>query len=235
MTYPRIDPAWHSEAATPGPARVAPASAGFDAALAGTADHLELTDGRRLALAVRRWHARADHEDRWLLARCRGPAVDLGCGPGRLVHALDDRGIPAIGVDLSPCAVRGCRARGVAVFQGDAFGWLPGAGGWRHVLLADGKHRHRRRPGHIAAPRRRAADTLRHCPGGDRTLGDGTLARRRPPGRYRRDRSVVSVGVARSSRAHRGGGRGGSRGRRYPTPSATLLRRTTPRRVMSDR
>ncbi|WP_020500195.1 class I SAM-dependent methyltransferase [Sciscionella marina] len=111
---------------------------GFDGALTGDADHLELTDGRRVRIAVRRWHGAADHGDRRLLDCCHGPAIDLGCGPGRLVHTLAARGLAALGVDMSPWAVRYCQARGAPVLQRDVFGPLPGAGFWRHVLLADG-------------------------------------------------------------------------------------------------
>lgn len=31
-----------------------------------------------------------------------GPVLDVGCGPGRVVGLLHDRGLPAIGIDLSP-------------------------------------------------------------------------------------------------------------------------------------
>jgi SAM-dependent methyltransferase len=93
-------------------------------------------DGTEVALAVQRWHADAASEDCWLLDRCTGPVVDLGCGPGRLVAALARRGIPALGVDVSEAAVAQCRARGAAVLRRDLFAALPGR--WQHVLLADG-------------------------------------------------------------------------------------------------
>lgn len=110
----------------------------FDAALNGPGRRLELTDGRRLPLAVTRWHGLADSDDRWLLNRCHGPTIDLGCGPGRLVRALMARRVPALGVDTSPYAVRHCRARGVPATRQDVFDPLPGEGHWQHVLLADG-------------------------------------------------------------------------------------------------
>ena len=31
-----------------------------------------------------------------------GPVLDVGCGPGRVVGLLADRGLPVIGIDLSP-------------------------------------------------------------------------------------------------------------------------------------
>ncbi|HVE95768.1 MAG TPA: class I SAM-dependent methyltransferase [Pseudonocardiaceae bacterium] len=89
-------------------------------------------------MAVARWLAPADGEDHWLLDRCSGPTVDLGCGPGRLVAELAQRGVLARGVDCSPRAVRQCHSRGAAVLHRDVFAPLPGEGRWHHVLLADG-------------------------------------------------------------------------------------------------
>jgi SAM-dependent methyltransferase len=76
--------------------------------------------------------------DLGLLDRCQGPTLDVGCGPGRLTYALNRRGHPALGVDISAAAVRLARARGATVLRRDVFGPLPGEGRWRHVLLADG-------------------------------------------------------------------------------------------------
>jgi len=90
--------------------------AAFDPALAGAPARLLRDDGAEVDLAVRRWRRRAAGEDRWLLDRCTGPAIDLGCGPGRLVAALADRGVPALGVDVSPVAQRICRRRFVPPF-----------------------------------------------------------------------------------------------------------------------
>lgn len=108
----------------------------FDGALRGLPARMVRSDGAEVALAVRRWHADAAGDDSWLLDRCTGPVVDLGCGPGRLVVALTRRGIPALGVDVSAAAVARCRARGAAVLHRDLFAALPGR--WDHVLLADG-------------------------------------------------------------------------------------------------
>ena len=110
----------------------------FDAALAGRRHRLVRHDGVVLPLAVQRWHDDADTDDGWLLARCSGPTLDLGCGPGRLVVALTDRGVPALGVDVSVQAVERCLERGAAVLHRDAFERLPGEGRWQHVVLADG-------------------------------------------------------------------------------------------------
>jgi SAM-dependent methyltransferase len=110
----------------------------FDAALAGRRQRLVRGDGVVLPLAVQRWHDDADSDDDWLLARCAGATLDLGCGPGRLVVALADRGVPALGVDVSIQAVQRCLERGAAVLHRDAFERLPGEGRWQHVVLADG-------------------------------------------------------------------------------------------------
>jgi hypothetical protein len=54
------------------------------------------------------------------------------------VLALVRRGVVAVGVDVTPAAVRHARARGAAVLLGSVFAPVPGAGHWRTVLLLDG-------------------------------------------------------------------------------------------------
>jgi SAM-dependent methyltransferase len=76
--------------------------------------------------------------DRGLLNWCRGTTLDVGCGPGRLAAELARRGQDALGVDISPEAVRQTRRRGAAALHGCVFGPLPREGGWCAVLLADG-------------------------------------------------------------------------------------------------
>lgn len=76
--------------------------------------------------------------DAGLLARCGGPTLDVGCGPGRLTAVLGRRGCPALGIDLSAVAVRLARRRGATALRRDVFGPVPGHGRWRSVLLADG-------------------------------------------------------------------------------------------------
>ena len=76
--------------------------------------------------------------DRGLLARCSGPTLDVGCGPGRLTSALNRLGRPALGIDVSAAAIRLARARGAIALRRDVFAALPGHGRWRHLLLADG-------------------------------------------------------------------------------------------------
>ncbi|WP_328345761.1 class I SAM-dependent methyltransferase [Micromonospora sp. NBC_00421] len=84
------------------------------------------------------WCRDATAGDATLLARCTGPTLDVGCGPGRLTGALIDAGRPALGIDVSAIAVRLARRRGAVALQRDVFGPVPGAGRWRHLLLADG-------------------------------------------------------------------------------------------------
>src|SRR4051812_40435988 len=57
-------------------------------------------DGRRWALTqpLGRWLGPVDAGDRSMLARVAGAALDLGCGPGRLVVELARRGCSALGV-----------------------------------------------------------------------------------------------------------------------------------------
>ena len=99
---------------------------------------LRTTDGRALQLQVSRWCAPPDAADEELLRRCRGPVLDVGCGPGRLTVALTDRGIPALGVDISRAAVTLARQAGAPALRRSVFDPLPGVGQWGTVLLADG-------------------------------------------------------------------------------------------------
>jgi SAM-dependent methyltransferase len=112
--------------------------AAFDPALRGAPAALVGRDGRELPVDPVRWYAPADGDDQWLLDRCAGRTLDLGCGPGRLVVALGQRGVPALGVDCSEQAVRECRARGGTAVRQDLFETVPDEGGWAHALLADG-------------------------------------------------------------------------------------------------
>jgi SAM-dependent methyltransferase len=43
--------------------------------------------------------------------RGRGPVADVGCGPGQIARYLADRGLPVLGIDLSPGMVAVARAR----------------------------------------------------------------------------------------------------------------------------
>lgn len=110
----------------------------FDRALAGAVCVLQLASGETVDLPVARWHALPDTFDDLLLSRCTAQTLDVGCGPGRLTTALTERGIPALGVDISELAVELTRLRGAPALCADVFGRIPAEGRWRHVLLADG-------------------------------------------------------------------------------------------------
>jgi SAM-dependent methyltransferase len=111
---------------------------GFEPGLLGRRCWLELATGERIGLPIHRWRSVDPAGDALLLRHCTGPTLDVGCGPGRLTVALTDRGVPALGVDVSPVAVRLTRARGGLAIRRDVFARLPGEGRWRHALLADG-------------------------------------------------------------------------------------------------
>ncbi|MFG3281922.1 class I SAM-dependent methyltransferase [Streptomyces sp. NPDC048111] len=99
---------------------------------------LRRSDGWLLPLEVERWCAEPDLADRTVLRRCRGAVLDIGCGPGRLVAALAADGVAALGVDVSPEAVRHTRAWGGSALCRSVFDRLPGEGRWDTALLVDG-------------------------------------------------------------------------------------------------
>jgi SAM-dependent methyltransferase len=76
--------------------------------------------------------------DASILDRCSGPTLDVGSGPGRLTVALAERGVPALGIDVAPHAVRMARSAGALTLVRDVFSRVPGTGRWMIVLLADG-------------------------------------------------------------------------------------------------
>ncbi|MGK5741034.1 methyltransferase domain-containing protein [Micromonospora sp. URMC 103] len=95
-------------------------------------------DGARQRLPVRRWHGAPEPATAVVVARCAGPTLDLGCGPGRLTLALARAGTTAVGVDICAYAVAAARARGVVALRRDLFDPLPGEGRWAHAVLLDG-------------------------------------------------------------------------------------------------
>lgn len=133
-----------AEAGPPGPAVAAPRPGWggdpYARALArGTGPlFLRRADGWLLPLDVERWCAPPDDADATVLARCRGPVLDIGCGPGRLVAGAARRGLPALGVDVSPAAVERTKGLGGAVLRRSVFERLPAEGRWGTALLADG-------------------------------------------------------------------------------------------------
>ena len=108
--------------------------------LSGPAEPVTLhgEDGLVIRLEVGRYAGRADAVDRLLLAHCTGPTLDIGCGPGRLGAELARRGVPALGVDVTPVALLLARASGATVLGRSVFDRLPAEGRWPHALLIDG-------------------------------------------------------------------------------------------------
>lgn len=119
-------------------------------------------DGRLERLALDRWLGPCTPGDDEVLERATGPVLDVGCGPGRVVAALTRRGVPALGVDLSPEAVKLARRRGARAVTGCVFEDVPEAGSWRTALLLDGNIGIGGRP---SALLERVADVL--APGGE--------------------------------------------------------------------
>jgi SAM-dependent methyltransferase len=99
---------------------------------------LRWDDGSVHALPLERWLGPLAAADEGVLARVAAPVLDIGCGPGRHVAALAQRGVLALGVDISPAAVRRARARGAAAIERSVFDRVPGAGNWAAALLLDG-------------------------------------------------------------------------------------------------
>lgn len=110
----------------------------YEDALAGLAcPEIEHADGRRTPLRVDDW-LEIIPGDSSLLDRCQGHTLDVGAGPGRLTVALGERGVPALGIDITPAAVRLARSCGALALHRDVFSAVPGSGRWARVLLADG-------------------------------------------------------------------------------------------------
>src|SRR4051812_28542855 len=81
----------------------------------------------RLTLHFDLWRQPRPGDDT-VVKRCSGPTLDVGCGPGRMAHAIAASGVPALGIDISDRAVAEARARGAPALHRDVFGNLPGAG-----------------------------------------------------------------------------------------------------------
>jgi SAM-dependent methyltransferase len=99
---------------------------------------LRRADGQVQPLPLARWLGPVDDTDAALLERVEGSAIDIGCGPGRHVAALQAAGHPCLGLDLSPVAVEITRGRGADAFRGSVFSHVPDAGAWDTALLLDG-------------------------------------------------------------------------------------------------
>jgi SAM-dependent methyltransferase len=94
--------------------------------------------GRVEPLPLARWLGPVDAADAALLERVEGTVLDIGCGPGRHVAALQAAGHTCLGLDLSPVAVEITRGRGADAFHGSVFEDVPDAGAWDTALLLDG-------------------------------------------------------------------------------------------------
>ncbi|MCV7028114.1 class I SAM-dependent methyltransferase [Mycobacterium sherrisii] len=122
----------------------------YDRALGGERCWIRHDDGEIRALPTHRWlgaRCRADGEpvdaldevfDEAVTQMCDGPTIELGCGPGRLVARLFERGIFALGIDRSAAAIRLAGRGGAPALLCDVFEPLPGMGRWQTVLLVDG-------------------------------------------------------------------------------------------------
>lgn len=110
----------------------------YEAGLRTGRARLVTTDGQVRSWAIPAWTGALDAGDEMLIDGCLGATLDVGCGPGRLTEALQSRGVPALGVDISELAVEMTRQRGAAALRRDVFAPLPGTGRWQHLLLADG-------------------------------------------------------------------------------------------------
>lgn len=106
--------------------------------LAGRDVFVRSATGQRQSLPVRRWVGDLLDGDEEVLSWCAGPTLDVGCGPGRLSAALRVRGVPALGIDVSPAALARARAAGATVLERDVFAAVPGTGRWSRLLLIDG-------------------------------------------------------------------------------------------------
>ncbi len=95
-------------------------------------------DGRVVALDIERWLAAADQVDADVLTRATVPVLDVGCGPGRILAHLTDRGMLSLGIDIAATAVSLTRGRGLNALRRNIFARLPGEGRWGSVLLLDG-------------------------------------------------------------------------------------------------
>jgi SAM-dependent methyltransferase len=102
---------------------------------------LQKVDGLRgqktTQIDVTRWNGEASAADLQLLRRVRGPVLDIGCGPGRMVRAATALGMSALGIDVSSAAVELAKRNGAQALVLSVFDELPLEGEWNTVLLVD--------------------------------------------------------------------------------------------------
>jgi len=94
--------------------------------------------GEAHRLEVAAWAGPATAEERAMVAGLPAAVLDIGCGPGRIAAALAEAGTPALGIDVSPAALRVATDSGAIVLERSVFDPLPGEGRWGSVLLLDG-------------------------------------------------------------------------------------------------
>jgi SAM-dependent methyltransferase len=80
----------------------------------------------------------ADADDREVIRGIRGPVLDIGCGPGRMVKAAILAGHLALGIDVSEAAVSIAREHGLPALCRSVFQPLPAEGTWGTAMLIDG-------------------------------------------------------------------------------------------------
>ena len=96
------------------------------------------TERSRCVQAPPRWFAPPSPAELDLLRLAVGPVLDIGCGPGRHVLALNRAGVKAVGIDVSATFVELARRRGATVIAGSIFDPGPDTGAWGTCLLLDG-------------------------------------------------------------------------------------------------
>lgn len=96
-----------------------------------------VTRSRIAEIDTTRWNGDASPADLQLLRRVRGPVLDIGCGPGRMVRAATALGMTALGIDVSAEAVEIASRGGVRALELSVFDELPLEGQWNTVLLVD--------------------------------------------------------------------------------------------------
>lgn len=113
----------------------------YEQALRGGASAVILRDvrsGAETPLDVGRFLKEPSRLERQLVGELPGPILDIGCGPGRMLHAADLAGHDALGVDVSHASIGIATARGHDAFHGSVFEPLPCEGAWGSALLLDG-------------------------------------------------------------------------------------------------
>lgn len=109
----------------------------YEHGLLGGHVEVEYADGSVRPLAAERWLGPIEGDED-VLARCGGPTLDVGSGPGRLTVTLMRRGVFALGIDVTPLAVELTRRAGGLALLRCVFDPLPGTGLWAEALLTDG-------------------------------------------------------------------------------------------------